>query len=709
VNFSEDSDNKIPNQVLTKILESLNQIVLHVADLEVRSFALEKLFSIFKKCITANNEHLMNFFFNQIAFSLFKDLSLDNPIFVRPNNSEGIEMWISTTLIKALRLIIDLFVFSFTKSIPVCNYISTLLDILKKCTIHPNETLSRIGAASLQDFIEKSYKFLPESTKSMAISLISDTLKFSQSNLLFDLGSKVLPANANDIIERKLDSYLQEWYFSITSMCILHLQLINSIGDLFITSQLSNKLSNPENYSFDNLSVIDLQTDSASRIENALDESDNILYGLYVSENYPSLNTINYFSVSSLLSLCDSLNESRRFANKFNSNLAVRRRLVDRGIMPQLPSLLKQETYASLILILILQKLFFIESSCKSNASTSSPLSNEKSLNGVKKSPDNSIHKLEYINDIENRLIEIFRIVLISYNFSNVYYSKSGEILNFHTTIPWPRSSFQESQFFSLKPATENKNKNSIESKLKDLKLNSAPIINDDKPTDSQGQASIDETKKNTDHKNSSTEQDNIVVNLNSEDTPIVPSDIDQNKIHGEKDSDPSIVDSTSDIPDNSNDATTKNSATDSSIANSLLIHQTPQQSFRNFDVLSSYNAQKNNKISSHEGDKLSLRSASNDERNDGDNDSNFLTAISDSHRLSWRNCILVMTMFLGKLSKKKDPRFKTFIGKIYTELIKSLSTASNSGDDIVLSHVQFLLTCTSEFYGISDTPTAFI
>ncbi|OMJ24550.1 Protein transport protein sec71 [Smittium culicis] len=710
VNFSEDSDNKIPNQVLTKILESLNQIVLHVADLEVRSFALEKLFSIFKKSITANNEHLMNFFFNQIAFSLFKDLNLDNHIFVRPNNSEGIEMWISTTLIKALRLIIDLFVFSFTKSIPVDNYISTLFDILKKCTIHPNETLSRIGAASLQDFIEKSYKFLPESTKSVAISLISDTLKFSQSNLLFELGSKVLPANANDIIERKLDSYMQEWYFSITSMCILHLQLINSIGDLFITSQLSNKLSNPENYSFDNLSIIDLQTDSASRDENVSDESDNIYSGLCVCENYPSLNTINHFSVSSLLSLCDSLNESRKFANKFNSNLAVRRRLVDRGIMPQLPSLLKQETYASLILILILQKLFFIESTCPSNASTSSSLANGKNLNGVKNSSENNIHKKGYNEDIENRLIEIFRIVLVSYNFSNVYFSKSGEILNFHTTIPWPRSSFQESQFFSLKPATENKNKNSIESKLKGLNLNSAPIINDDKPTDSISQAGIDEFKKNSDHKYSSSEQNNSGDNSKAdEEMPVVPSAKDQTMIFEGKDTDPSMVDTTKVSPDNSNKTSNKNSATDSSVANSLLIHQTPHQSFRNFDVLSSYNDQKNNKISSHEGDNLSHRSTSNDVGNDGDNDSNFLTAISDSHRLSWRNCILVMTMFLGKLGKKKDPRFKTFIGKIYTELIKSLSTASNSGDDIVLSHVQFLLICTSEFYGISDTPTSFI
>ncbi|KAJ2019575.1 guanine nucleotide exchange protein for ADP-robosylation factor, partial [Coemansia sp. S610] len=64
-----------------------------------------------------------------------------------------------------------------------------------------------------------------------------------------------------------------------------------------------------------------------------------------------------HLSAHHLFILLDCLDQSRAFAHRFNMSRKVRRRLVEMGVMPTMPSLLKQETGSVLVELHILQRM----------------------------------------------------------------------------------------------------------------------------------------------------------------------------------------------------------------------------------------------------------------------------------------------------------------------------------------------------------------
>lgn len=93
----------------------------------------------------------------EVLFSIFDDLkhtssktSSQNSKFA---NKEDMSIWLSTTLIQALGQLVDLFTFYYSA---LSFLMADLLNILKVCLLHENETLSRIGATCLQKLINKN-------------------------------------------------------------------------------------------------------------------------------------------------------------------------------------------------------------------------------------------------------------------------------------------------------------------------------------------------------------------------------------------------------------------------------------------------------------------------------------------------------------------------------------------------------------------------
>ncbi|KAJ2878363.1 guanine nucleotide exchange protein for ADP-robosylation factor [Coemansia aciculifera] len=110
-------------------------------------------------------------------------------------------------------------------------------------------------------------------------------------------------------------------YLHITLKCILQLLLIQTLGELF-GANVEGSGSSPT-----------MESQAASD-------------DLYC-----------HLSAHHLFVLLDCLDQSRAFAHRFNMNRRVRRRLVEMGVMPTMPSLLKQETGSVLVELHILQRM----------------------------------------------------------------------------------------------------------------------------------------------------------------------------------------------------------------------------------------------------------------------------------------------------------------------------------------------------------------
>ncbi|KAJ1934377.1 guanine nucleotide exchange protein for ADP-robosylation factor, partial [Linderina pennispora] len=76
-----------------------------------------------------------------------------------------------------------------------------------------------------------------------------------------------------------------------------------------------------------------------------------------LGELFESEALYTHMSAHHLFILLDCVDQSRSFAHRFNKNRKVRRRLVEMGVMPTMPSLLKQETLSMLTELYILQRM----------------------------------------------------------------------------------------------------------------------------------------------------------------------------------------------------------------------------------------------------------------------------------------------------------------------------------------------------------------
>ncbi|OMH84154.1 Protein transport protein sec72 [Zancudomyces culisetae] len=372
------------------ILLSLHRIVKTSDDLEVRSSALDSIYLLAKSnhlfffsdqsttestttpttTTTPKNNFIL--FLDTIAFDLFSSFNGNSSL-----HSEQVELYISTTLVKALRHLIDLFVHLLNeeKDKPSCApiFLEKLLDLLSSCICFSRETsvnsggetLCRIGAACLQDLVDKTKSLLDTSSQFLVVRTFTKVMDYSLPYLLFDVLSPNSPIlssadeksveGENNIPTAPSDKSQKELYHEITLSCVLHLQLINTIGDIFISplfnchqSFLSDNLSN-------SIPIQHTQQHSTSSLSSNLPKS---IYGLSLP-TYPSLPFTNdSYTFDNLLILLNALESSRQFSRRFNTNLRLRTMLVECGVMPQLPSLTRQESCSTMASLMLLIKLY---------------------------------------------------------------------------------------------------------------------------------------------------------------------------------------------------------------------------------------------------------------------------------------------------------------------------------------------------------------
>lgn len=242
----------------------------------------------------------------EIILPLFSQLSAD------PNSKENGEeaaIWMSTTLVGALKLLVDLYT-----SFPVLTTIALdpFLDLLMSCVLQENDTLAKLGSTSIVDFVERNcHSFSEESWDKICKRIV----KLFQLTRPVDLFFAVeLPADELDLAPQPPPGFsyaskpTRKEFPKIIVKCVLHLVVIQT------------------------------------------------LYRILTCPKRDEIYTT--FSQKHVFLLGDALYQSYIFAQKFNEALPLRQALHQMGFMKQLPNLVKQETSSVACYLILLSKMY---------------------------------------------------------------------------------------------------------------------------------------------------------------------------------------------------------------------------------------------------------------------------------------------------------------------------------------------------------------
>ncbi|KAI0284723.1 hypothetical protein BC826DRAFT_1055154 [Russula brevipes] len=286
------------------VLFGFYDIIMNGEDLEVRRLALDSLFSTLKKHGSSFPVEFWDTVCQELLFPIFAVLKSSQDL-SRFSTQDDMSVWLSTTMIQALRDLIDLYTFYFDI---LERFLDGLLDLLCVCICQENDTLARIGTSCLQQLLENNVKKLSIARWERVATTFVKLFRTTTPHQLFDESLRVEidsgtpePQEANDNAQRSPRIFKQ-----IIVKCVLQLLLIETTNDLLRNDDVYRTIP-PEH----------------------------------------------------LLRLMGVLDHSYQFARMFNEDKELRTGLWKVGFMKHLPNLLKQESSSAATLVHILLRMYY--------------------------------------------------------------------------------------------------------------------------------------------------------------------------------------------------------------------------------------------------------------------------------------------------------------------------------------------------------------
>jgi brefeldin A-inhibited guanine nucleotide-exchange protein len=339
------------------VLFAFHDVLMTGEDLEVRSNALNYLFESLIRYGGDFPADFWDILWRQLLYPIFMVLKSKSEM-SNVDKQEELSVWLSTTMIQALRNMITLFTHYFES---LEYMLDRFLDLLALCICQENDTIARIGSNCLQQLILQNVtKFKPEhwskivgafvelferttayqlfsaatssgssngalsledpsgDDKSLKINGTNGTAT-SDSESINDDESKTPGVAPTDLEDYRPQSGLQQqpvvvtaarrrFFNQIITRCVLQLLMIETVNELFSNDAVYAQIPSPE-----------------------------------------------------LLRLMALLKKSFLFAKKFNENKELRMRLWREGFMKQPPNLLKQESGSAATYVSILLRMYHDE------------------------------------------------------------------------------------------------------------------------------------------------------------------------------------------------------------------------------------------------------------------------------------------------------------------------------------------------------------
>ncbi|KXN90258.1 Protein transport protein SEC7 [Leucoagaricus sp. SymC.cos] len=310
------------------VLFGFYDIIMNGEDLEVRRLALDSLFSTLK---THGHDFPVEFWdtiCQELLFPIFAVLKSSQDM-SRFNTQEDMSVWLQTTMIQALRELIDLYSYHFNI---LERSLDGLLDLLCVCICQENDTLARLGTSCLQQFLEKNVKKLSAARWERVTTSFVKLFRTTTPHQLFDESLRVEIDSSSEPSESSPES---------NGMTILPAPLSPSIEP--VKTETQNPLATRRRI-FRQIIVKCVLQLLLIEMTNELLRNDDVY---------------NTIPPDQLLLLMRELDHSYQFARAFNDDKELRTGLWKVGFMKHLPNLLKQESSSAATLVHILLRMYY--------------------------------------------------------------------------------------------------------------------------------------------------------------------------------------------------------------------------------------------------------------------------------------------------------------------------------------------------------------
>lgn len=282
-------------RVWMPVLMALYDVVMTGDDLEVRRVALDALFALLHNHGASFGPVFWDSVCDDVLFPIFNVLRNRSDV-MRFNSQEDMSVWLSTTMIQALRKLVALWTAYFDT---LERRLPGLLELLCACICQENDTLARIGTACLQQLVVLNVSRFDENRWRATVDAFVRLFRATTASQVFDpaLSAPEVPG-APGAIERR------HAFKRIIVKCVLQLLLIETTHELLLHATVYDAMP-----------------------------------------------------IAELLRLTAALEDSYRFARRFNADRPLRTALWRVGFMRQLPNLLKQESTSAGTLVHVYLRL----------------------------------------------------------------------------------------------------------------------------------------------------------------------------------------------------------------------------------------------------------------------------------------------------------------------------------------------------------------
>ncbi|KAL8892597.1 MAG: hypothetical protein Q9215_000476 [Flavoplaca cf. flavocitrina] len=359
------------------VLFAFHDVLMTGDDLEVRSLALNYLFDILIKYGGDFPPEFWDTLWRQLLYPIFMVLKSKSEM-SKVANHEDLSVWLSTTMIQALRNMILLFTHYFES---LEYMLDRFLDLLALCICQENDTIARIGSNCLQQLILQNVtKFQPEHWGKI-VSCFVKLFERTTAHELFtaaasipdsagiegddpkapvteDKGTTELPLTSPTAEEPTASPLAHDHPRDRVASSQHPTSPAPSHGTAAGDSELED-YGRPSSLQQQPVVV----TAARKRLFNKI--ITRCVLQLLIIETVNELfsNDAVYAQIpsSELLRLMALLKGSYSFAKRFNNNKDLRMRLWSEGFMKQPPNLLKQESGSAATYIAILVRMYHDE------------------------------------------------------------------------------------------------------------------------------------------------------------------------------------------------------------------------------------------------------------------------------------------------------------------------------------------------------------
>lgn len=321
-------------------LFSFYDVIMNGDDLEVRRVALDSLFEILRRYGSTFRQDFWATVCQEVIFPIFAVLRSRSDV-SRFSTQEDMSVWLSTTMIQALRNLITLWTYYFET---LESLLPKLLNLLCACICQENDTLARIGTSCLQQLLEANVRKLSDPQWTEVVDTFLELFRTTTAQQLFD------PALRAESVAASPGGPSRSHRSGEAA--------INPLSPGVVLHEAADAGAEEEEHDYTSRQPSLTASERRRAFKQIIVKC--VLQLLLIETTHSLLaKPIVYELIppAELLRLMEVLEKSYQFSRKFNADKELRMALWKVGFMKQLPNLLKQESSSAATLINVLVRL----------------------------------------------------------------------------------------------------------------------------------------------------------------------------------------------------------------------------------------------------------------------------------------------------------------------------------------------------------------